>query len=153
MNFRTKTPGPGAQSALRALARSGMKIGRIGKSFLPCIKKGEHINYWAGWPGGCSINLVQTCLPLQFTGSFHKFWLTVGLWLRVKKMQIFVDIEYDFCRQSTLLTAPVSSVRLIKVQHLSLKGKSYPHPKTHTLLRGILLSDDYCNQCWTGKTC
>jgi len=28
---RTKTPGPGAQSALRALARSGMRIGRIGK--------------------------------------------------------------------------------------------------------------------------
>lgn len=25
----TKTPGPGAQSALRALARAGMKIGRI----------------------------------------------------------------------------------------------------------------------------
>ncbi|AQK57416.1 40S ribosomal protein S14-3 [Zea mays] len=28
---KTKTPGPGAQSALRALARSGMKIGRISK--------------------------------------------------------------------------------------------------------------------------
>ena len=27
---RTKTPGPGAQSALRALARSNLKIGRIG---------------------------------------------------------------------------------------------------------------------------
>lgn len=26
---RTKTPGPGAQSAIRALARSGLKIGRI----------------------------------------------------------------------------------------------------------------------------
>merc|ERR1712167_328445 len=26
---RTKTPGPGAQSAMRALARSGIKIGRI----------------------------------------------------------------------------------------------------------------------------
>lgn len=26
---RTKTPGPGAQSALRALARAGIKIGRI----------------------------------------------------------------------------------------------------------------------------
>merc|ERR1712085_117912 len=26
---RTKTPGPGAQSSLRALARSGMRIGRI----------------------------------------------------------------------------------------------------------------------------
>ena len=29
----TKTPGPGAQSALRALARAGMKIGRIGTLF------------------------------------------------------------------------------------------------------------------------
>ncbi len=28
---RTKTPGPGAQSALRALARTGLKIGRIGE--------------------------------------------------------------------------------------------------------------------------
>lgn len=27
---KTKTPGPGAQSALRALSRSGLKIGRIG---------------------------------------------------------------------------------------------------------------------------
>jgi len=27
---RTKSPGPGAQSALRALARAGLKIGRIG---------------------------------------------------------------------------------------------------------------------------
>lgn len=34
--FRTKTPGPGAQSALRALARSGMKIGRIGESTRLC---------------------------------------------------------------------------------------------------------------------
>ncbi|TVU00171.1 hypothetical protein EJB05_24433 [Eragrostis curvula] len=29
---KTKIPGPGAQSALRALARSGMKIGRIGST-------------------------------------------------------------------------------------------------------------------------
>lgn len=29
LGTKTKTPGPGAQSALRALARSGMKIGRI----------------------------------------------------------------------------------------------------------------------------
>lgn len=40
---KTKTPGPGAQSALRALARSGMRIGRIGiffsfyiSGFSPC---------------------------------------------------------------------------------------------------------------------
>ncbi len=31
---KTKTPGPGAQSALRALARSGIKIGRIGLFYL-----------------------------------------------------------------------------------------------------------------------
>ena len=31
---RTKTPGPGAQSALRALARNGLKIGRIGEFLL-----------------------------------------------------------------------------------------------------------------------
>ena len=36
---KTKTPGPGAQSALRALARSGMKIGRIGISFLTFLFK------------------------------------------------------------------------------------------------------------------
>ncbi|KAJ0715227.1 putative ribosomal protein S11 [Helianthus annuus] len=29
VSIRCKTPGPGAQYALRALARSGMKIGRI----------------------------------------------------------------------------------------------------------------------------
>lgn len=34
---KTKTPGPGAQSALRALARSGMKIGRIGMLKYPEI--------------------------------------------------------------------------------------------------------------------
>lgn len=34
---RTKTPGPGAQSALRALSRSGLKIGRIGASLLLCL--------------------------------------------------------------------------------------------------------------------
>lgn len=31
---KTKTPGPGAQQALRALARSGIKIGRIGSSLV-----------------------------------------------------------------------------------------------------------------------
>ena len=30
---KTKTPGPGAQSALRALARTGIKIGRIGEDW------------------------------------------------------------------------------------------------------------------------
>ena len=33
---KSKQPGPGAQSALRALARAGMKIGRIGMLLLCC---------------------------------------------------------------------------------------------------------------------
>jgi len=41
---KTKTPGPGAQSALRALARAGLRIGRIGTEFvfkpsLTCCKE------------------------------------------------------------------------------------------------------------------
>lgn len=40
---KTKTPGPGAQSALRALARSGIKIGRIGKS---CLKMCSAFWHW-----------------------------------------------------------------------------------------------------------
>ena len=35
-----KTHGPGGQSALRALARAGMKIGRIGTNF--CFRLFEH---------------------------------------------------------------------------------------------------------------
>lgn len=37
---RTKTPGPGAQSALRALARTGLHIGRIGT--IPPSQKQSH---------------------------------------------------------------------------------------------------------------
>lgn len=43
---RTKTPGPGAQSALRALARAGMKIGRIGGWGVEDVRRG-----WKGEGG------------------------------------------------------------------------------------------------------
>ena len=44
---KTKTPGPGAQSALRALARSGIKIGRIGKCKLQlCSCRQYHTSCW-----------------------------------------------------------------------------------------------------------
>ena len=46
---KSKTPGPGAQSALRALARSGMKIGRIGKLFasfiFPCFFSSFYLHF------------------------------------------------------------------------------------------------------------
>ncbi len=41
----SRTPGPGAQSALRALARGGMKIGRIGmltQKIILTINRGRH---------------------------------------------------------------------------------------------------------------
>ena len=52
---KTKTPGPGAQSALRALARSGIKIGRIGTFFLQnTTRQPRRIVSWVGrtpaWP-------------------------------------------------------------------------------------------------------
>ncbi|KAG8008361.1 40S ribosomal protein S14 [Nibea albiflora] len=49
---RTKTPGPGAQSALRALARSGMKIGRIGETSLRSHQT---------QPGGRAVVVVAVC--------------------------------------------------------------------------------------------
>ena len=41
---KTKTPGPGAQSALRALARSGIKIGRIGE-LEACLAPAKHAQF------------------------------------------------------------------------------------------------------------
>lgn len=40
---KTKTPGPGAQSALRALARSGMRVGRIGMNPLVQTQSMSHV--------------------------------------------------------------------------------------------------------------
>jgi ribosomal protein S11 len=63
---RTKTPGPGAQSALRALARAGLKIGRIGmlSRAAGCWKLGA-----LSWP--------NFCVGLSFR------WAFVSLGLRV----------------------------------------------------------------------
>ncbi|CAE7244326.1 rps-14, partial [Symbiodinium pilosum] len=48
---KTRTPGPGAQSALRALARSGMKIGRIEVGTTDC---GEALESVAKPAAGCN---------------------------------------------------------------------------------------------------
>ena len=50
---RTKTPGPGAQSALRALARAGMKIGRI---------EDVTVSAASGWEG---IDLVVVAVGVE----------------------------------------------------------------------------------------
>lgn len=52
---KTKTPGPGAQSALRALARSGLKIGRIGAVLFPldhcCLRHSVPTPCWTSSAG------------------------------------------------------------------------------------------------------
>lgn len=51
---RTKTPGPGAQSALRALARAGIAIGRIGKFHFPSSLHSHNIrSYFVSFYRGC----------------------------------------------------------------------------------------------------
>lgn len=60
---RTKTPGPGAQSALRALARAGMRIGRIG----------EDPELWSVLGSGVSLHSqsrVHELLCVCFSGGF-----------------------------------------------------------------------------------
>ena len=52
---KTKTPGPGAQSALRALARAGIKIGRIGEGCL-CFCDGADV-LAAVWSGCTTLRL------------------------------------------------------------------------------------------------
>eukprot|EP00775_Hariotina_reticulata_P008298 gene8298-8483_t len=56
---KTKTPGPGAQSALRALARAGMKIGRIGE---------QHEQQKFGGSMPCCIVLKLRCVLVLVSG-------------------------------------------------------------------------------------
>ena len=67
--YRTKTPGPGAQSALRALARAGMKIGRIGKhpshAGLESIPSPIHCNSFYSIPIKNSIYNHSIPIPVE----------------------------------------------------------------------------------------
>ena len=90
--FRTKTPGPGAQSALRALARAGMKIGRIGKwmlYFAPLIshtysKPIDHRIFWYK----CTTN-AASCISFD-TYKFHHSQLLSHTILYLGGAAIFV---------------------------------------------------------------
>ena len=52
---KTKTHGPGAQSALCALARSGLKIGRIGKDYV----SNSRVYFWDFYSRSGFRNLVN----------------------------------------------------------------------------------------------
>ena len=60
---RSKTPGPGAQSALRALARGGIKIGRI-EDVTPIVEQ-TLISYRLTYPCITSINTTWFGSSLQ----------------------------------------------------------------------------------------
>ncbi|KAF3957042.1 hypothetical protein CMV_017904 [Castanea mollissima] len=61
---KTKTPGPGAQSALRALARSGMKIGRIAIALVERVVEEEE---------GCELAfLIQSVFVLWVIKMWRK---------------------------------------------------------------------------------
>ncbi|KAK8123941.1 40S ribosomal protein S14-like protein [Apiospora kogelbergensis] len=65
----TKTPGPGAQSALRALARSGMKIGRI-EDVTPTPLRQHPQKGWSPWSSSLS-----AILRFSFTKCFAPIFL------------------------------------------------------------------------------
>ena len=56
---KTKTPGPGAQAALRALARAGMKIGRIGTPLVVVTAVGVVVVVL--WLYSCCALVVVAC--------------------------------------------------------------------------------------------
>merc|ERR1712187_306549 len=69
----TKTPGPGAQSALRALARSGMRIGRI-EDVTPIPSDSTRRK---GGRRGPVCKHVRGCLPIWSGGSFFSLFRLV----------------------------------------------------------------------------
>lgn len=59
----TKTPGPGAQSALRALARAGMRIGRIEDvTPIPTDSTRRKVMHHATVVLGCSVSLITVLI-------------------------------------------------------------------------------------------
>ena len=83
-DLRTKTPGPGAQSALRALARSGMKIGRIGKE--NCIRV-KDIQFSSTSRNSLTVPLlslacfIEYCQILAMKLNFGKEILLLCIWM------------------------------------------------------------------------
>lgn len=69
---KTKTPGPGAQSALRALARSGIKIGRIGELLPICRAQKPQLK-----GRSCGAQELSTLGMAIFSElvKFVRFWL------------------------------------------------------------------------------
>jgi hypothetical protein len=68
---KTKSPGPGAQSALRALARSGIKIGRIGTTHSGV--------YWVGLGHFLRGRVCFGCVCVCVCGGCWCSWLSFSL--------------------------------------------------------------------------
>ncbi|KAK8022047.1 40S ribosomal protein S14 [Apiospora rasikravindrae] len=75
----TKTPGPGAQSALRALARSGMRIGRI-EDVTPTPLRQHPQKGWSPWSSSLSAILrIFTGYGVCASLFFHPLFMVAKL--------------------------------------------------------------------------
>ena len=79
---KSKTPGPGAQSALRALARSGLKIGRIAVQNIRIL--------------GLDVDVAEEVVP-------HKRIVAFGMLLRQAHILVHVEGHYMLERHHALL--------------------------------------------------
>ena len=69
---KTKTPGPGAQSALRALARSGIKIGRIGKISFVEWGAGISSSFFQGTLAHALLSFAEDVTPVPTDSTRRK---------------------------------------------------------------------------------
>lgn len=107
----TKTPGPGAQSALRALARAGMRIGRIEDvTPIPTDSTRRKVRIVSNFMLALrKFNSSLLCFPLR----------------RVVAVVVVCD------RSQTLSTLPSSSLHELNVQNFEARraaGSDFPRP-------------------------
>jgi len=118
---KTKTPGPGAQSALRALARSGIKIGRIGAAplLLEGVKRQEksfNITCWeeeGSW-WNCKGSLDHSANPSRIMAFY--WWLGLQqpiiflgqVWLSLLQMLLFLSTAHLALTLHQSLAYPLS---------------------------------------------
>ncbi|KAF3557346.1 hypothetical protein F2Q69_00015531 [Brassica cretica] len=96
---KTNTPGPDAQSALRAHTRSGMKVGRIGCNSNPNLqysqkgwKKGKEALIWS-WPQ-LEDPFYGVISTFHFLIDGKEFWITKSV-VVVSTPKDFIAMLYD----------------------------------------------------------
>lgn len=96
----TKTPGPGAQSALRALARSGMRIGRI-EDVTPIPTDSTRKKVWEA---------LKSVLPTFMTDEYFLIgwspWSSFVIYIGDLRLHLLYHVDV-LTRSRSLSTCPV----------------------------------------------